>query len=129
MCYTMYNELGKQPNGANEMTKTTTTKKQTTCPRCDGTGTISEYAHIQDGQCFKCNGTGAINYRKPATKKVNVIKEARTAQYQIVRKSYLRKIAGLDKVWNSPRMTVEKNHPDAEIHAMEVFEWHERWGW
>ncbi len=111
------------------MTKTTATKKQTTCPRCDGTGTLSEYAHIRDGQCFKCNGTGTINYRKPATKKVNVIKEANRQQMILCRQALDNKVMAMDKVWNSPRMTVDKNHPYAAQHAMEVFEWHERWGW
>ena len=28
------------------------------CPKCPGTGYIEQYAHIENGLCFKCNGTG-----------------------------------------------------------------------
>lgn len=30
------------------------------CPRCNGTGYLSIYKHIEGGRCFKCNGTGYI---------------------------------------------------------------------
>jgi len=32
-----------------------------TCPKCFGTGTINSYKHIQNGVCFECGGTGAVN--------------------------------------------------------------------
>ena len=28
------------------------------CPKCPGTGYIDQYAHVENGLCFKCNGTG-----------------------------------------------------------------------
>lgn len=28
------------------------------CPHCSGTGVRPEYAHIQNGRCFPCNGRG-----------------------------------------------------------------------
>lgn len=29
-----------------------------TCAKCNSTGYIAEYKHIQDGICFDCGGTG-----------------------------------------------------------------------
>lgn len=29
-----------------------------TCARCDGTGFIESYAHVHNGRCFGCMGTG-----------------------------------------------------------------------
>lgn len=29
----------------------------TDCPRCDGYGYINDYSHVQDGICFRCNGS------------------------------------------------------------------------
>ncbi|MEZ4226676.1 MAG: hypothetical protein R3B13_37355 [Polyangiaceae bacterium] len=31
------------------------------CPKCDGAGSILEFAHINDGLCFGCKGTGRTN--------------------------------------------------------------------
>lgn len=30
------------------------------CPKCDGTGFIQVYGHVQSGRCFKCGGAGAV---------------------------------------------------------------------
>ena len=30
------------------------------CPRCGGSGTLSQYTHIKNGMCFQCNGHGVI---------------------------------------------------------------------
>ena len=30
------------------------------CHRCSGTGKLSHYAHINEGNCFKCNGFGLV---------------------------------------------------------------------
>ena len=32
-----------------------------TCPKCNGKGTLDQYHHIADGQCFHCNGTGEVH--------------------------------------------------------------------
>jgi hypothetical protein len=45
------------------------------CPRCDGTGYLASLSHIQQGRCFRCEGTGTIN---PAAEKA--AKEARKAE-------------------------------------------------
>ena len=31
---------------------------KTACAFCQGTGIVSQYGHVQDGQCFTCKGTG-----------------------------------------------------------------------
>lgn len=28
------------------------------CSQCEGTGIINKFSHIEEGKCFKCNGTG-----------------------------------------------------------------------
>jgi len=28
------------------------------CPKCQGTGNLPQYAHVQNGVCFRCSGTG-----------------------------------------------------------------------
>lgn len=32
-----------------------------TCPRCNGRGTLPEFAHIKGGACFLCGGAKTIN--------------------------------------------------------------------
>lgn len=34
---------------------------QTTCPKCTGTGFVSAFAHIKNGVCFDCDGTGRVS--------------------------------------------------------------------
>ena len=34
-----------------------------TCPRCNGTGRLSHYAHVAQGVCFLCGGSGKISPR------------------------------------------------------------------
>lgn len=29
------------------------------CDKCDGLGFLTQYAHIENGLCFKCNGSGS----------------------------------------------------------------------
>lgn len=36
----------------------------TTCPRCDGRGSIKQFARIHDGLCFQCKGHGKIEAPK-----------------------------------------------------------------
>lgn len=31
-----------------------------TCHRCNGTGKLSHYSHVNSGTCFKCNGYGVL---------------------------------------------------------------------
>lgn len=39
------------------------------CTRCNGLGYIGKYAHIMDGRCFHCLGTGKEPENEYATKK------------------------------------------------------------
>lgn len=59
---------------------TTTRNTQTTCPRCAGTGNLTEYFHVRDGVCFKCNGTGKVN--APRVAKVSAAAVAKKAEKQ-----------------------------------------------
>ena len=105
---------------------------QTECQRCEGKGHIRAFNHIKGGVCVKCNGTGTVKVsikrnRKPTRKQE--LAKIRQAQYTIVRQRYTERIMEDNRVWESPRMTVDKNHPYAEMHAIEVFEWHQQRGW
>ncbi len=42
------------------------TKQQNTvpCHKCNGTGSIPGFAHVQHGVCFDCKGTGKLNSPK-----------------------------------------------------------------
>jgi len=42
------------------MNKSTVKHVQFICPRCNGTGRLPQYNHIQNGVCFKCGGTQVI---------------------------------------------------------------------
>ena len=42
------------------MKKPTLKHVQSICPRCNGTGRLPQYNHIQNGVCFKCGGTQVI---------------------------------------------------------------------
>ena len=42
------------------MNKLTVKHVQSICPRCNGTGRLPQYNHIQNGVCFKCGGTQVI---------------------------------------------------------------------
>lgn len=41
------------------------------CPKCDGTGFIGHYAHIANGVCFTCQGSGTITRKINAPSKMN----------------------------------------------------------
>lgn len=36
--------------------KTSEQTEKVTCSRCNGTGYLSQYAHVEGGICFKCRG-------------------------------------------------------------------------
>jgi hypothetical protein len=38
-----------------------------TCTKCNGTGYLPQYAHIQGGVCFECEGTGQSDYKPEVT--------------------------------------------------------------
>ena len=42
------------------MKKPTVKHVQSICPRCNGTGRLPQYNHIQNGVCFKCGCTQVI---------------------------------------------------------------------
>jgi DnaJ-class molecular chaperone len=33
-------------------------KKNNSCPKCQGSGVITNFSHVNNGVCFSCNGTG-----------------------------------------------------------------------
>jgi len=73
------------------------------------------------------NGNYNNNFKTSKAKKE--IKEIARMQYIKTRETYISKIMKMENVWNSTRMTVDKNSQHAEIHAIQVFEWHQRFGW
>jgi 5-methylcytosine-specific restriction endonuclease McrA len=46
----VYNEKGEFQHNAEN------------CPKCSGAGVLSEYSYYMNGVCFKCMGTGNINF-------------------------------------------------------------------
>lgn len=54
-------------------------KEQVDCDKCQGTGYISAYAHIDNGQCHKCHGTGKVNKPRAIKAKVSPKEAARQA--------------------------------------------------
>ncbi|MDU4051128.1 MAG: hypothetical protein E7H33_09450 [Clostridium perfringens] len=34
------------------------------CPKCSGEKKLKEYAHVEEGRCFKCGGTGRLELTK-----------------------------------------------------------------
>lgn len=96
-----------------------------TCPRCNGSGRLDKYDHIRSGVCFKCGGTGKVSRKERKNAAPRPRDEAKVAE----RKALVERAMNDERVWNSPRMTVAKDHPYAQQHAIEVYQWHERWGW
>ena len=35
------------------------------CPKCGGRGTLDRYAHIANGKCFRCGGSGKAETPRP----------------------------------------------------------------
>lgn len=104
------------------------------CPKCDGEGYIREYAFIQDGRCFKCGGSGKIAAPKPRKLSPKQLeqKAAKEAKRKAEADAYqaMQQAAMNDpRVINSPRMRVTPDHPYFYMHAVEVYQWHEKYGW
>lgn len=49
------------------------------CPRCDGEGKLTMFAHIEHGICFKCNGSGKVD-KLPTP---NILDESCTAIHRL----------------------------------------------
>lgn len=45
------------------------------CHKCGGTGYIAAFAHIANGDCFTCKGTGKVTYR-PSKQNVQPLSDA-----------------------------------------------------
>lgn len=39
------------------------------CTKCNGTGVLNEYLHIDNGKCFECNGTGKVEVSEEVQKR------------------------------------------------------------
>jgi hypothetical protein len=50
-----------------KMTTSTSTHSNMTCGKCNGSGHLPHYNHIQAGRCFRCGGSGkaAPRHRRP----------------------------------------------------------------
>lgn len=78
----------------------TTAAGTRTCTRCDGHGRIEAYAHIDNGTCALCGGTGTRPARRNASNK------PRTRQYAT------RKTGANTRLWEA----FSTNHPtEAQI--------------
>lgn len=43
------------------------------CPRCNGTGNVPSFAHVQEGICFRCDGTGLSYPNKPEAENIELV--------------------------------------------------------
>lgn len=43
------------------------------CPRCNGTGSVPQFKHVQDGVCFRCGGTGMSYPDKPQPENIELV--------------------------------------------------------
>jgi hypothetical protein len=46
------------------LTKAARANPSLQCQKCDGTGRIRAFSHIEDGSCFQCSGTGVRRPRR-----------------------------------------------------------------
>lgn len=58
------------------MTKTAAAAHRFLCPKCTGSGVVAGFAHVKNGVCFDCDGTGEVAVR--ITGGNATIKDART---------------------------------------------------
>jgi len=104
----------------------------TTATRAPKGGIIIMEVFYKGGQFLPTNEPQKGQWNSQSfktTKAQKEIKEIKRQQMIITRATLVGRVMKMEKVWNSPKMTVDKNHPYAEIHAMETFEWHQRFGW
>lgn len=57
------------------------------CTRCNGSGKTI-FAHVENGTCFACGGTGRVKARKTAAPKGRVVKESQAAVRLRLRELY-----------------------------------------
>jgi hypothetical protein len=58
----------------------TTTSEVCTCPNCNGTGKLSHYSHIANGDCFACGATGLMTLSHFIGDNSDISLEVETAQ-------------------------------------------------
>ncbi|MFD2717461.1 hypothetical protein ACFST9_01960 [Hymenobacter monticola] len=37
-----------------------------TCPRCEGSGRLPQFRHVEAGRCFRCQGAGQLSVGRVA---------------------------------------------------------------
>lgn len=74
------------------------TKQSCECPKCDGSGRISAFAHIESGACFRCGGSGKIAFRKSTQKPVVDPIVDHAANLRNVYKTLARVVANCGKI-------------------------------
>ncbi len=68
----------------NSINKTASQSCQS-CPRCGGIGHFSQWSHINEGRCFRCNGSG-VDPSAPAPKARRprkTVRKARDGQFTL----------------------------------------------
>lgn len=57
------------------------------CLKCNGKGTIPEFAHVNDGKCVMCKGTGRLNVAAVAAERARMLplRVAALAAYEVDR--------------------------------------------
>ncbi len=88
-----------------------------TCERCNGTGQLKAYGHVQNGVCFLCSGTGEVKPKKaskPSSKSIQKEQERLAKVAEFNRKTELA------KVLYAGETSVDSSHPYYYAHAIEM---------
>ena len=88
------------------------TKTTTNCGKCKGTGRLSEYAHIAEGVCFRCQGSGKVAAPSAAAVARNATREAaEIARREAHRAAFQAKIDAAMAVYGNDARVLSA-HPD-----------------
>lgn len=79
------------------------------CSKCNGTGFISGFLHVCDGECFDCNGSGVIPDAKKST-----LKYSKSFIDQFLMKGFFPESLNADKICAFAFI----GHPTAEFQVL-----------
>lgn len=96
------------------------TTQTVTCSRCNGAGNITCYAHVAEGVCFSCKGTG-----KRVLSGAAAVKEAARTEAKAARKAA--QIERVDQYFSMKIAELEETAINPAYHAKMLKAWSEEW--